>query len=218
MGLVNRSAPGIAAVVTALLLGATACGSDAGAAVRPADAPAPSTAVDQTAKSALAGLIVLPTGFVADPKNTTGPFSTETYLENYSAAPALDRALLLNAGFAEGYRATRLSPDKKKRYVVQLFKADSPAKAKILQAGFWRQESRNHPFRVPGALSNAHAAYDSSTEKNEAIAEASIVAGSLVALLTVRQSAPLGTTIRPDTALITTLAAQQRARLTTKSS
>ncbi|MFB6725637.1 hypothetical protein ACFCV3_36035 [Kribbella sp. NPDC056345] len=203
--------------MTALLLGMTGCGSDAGAAVRPADTPVPKVA-EQTAKSALAGLIVLPRSFGADPKHTTGPFSTESYIANFSADPALDRALLLNSGFVEGYRASRLSPDKKKRYVVELFKAATPAKAKILQDGFWRQEPRNHPFRVPGALSNAHAAYDAGTEKNEAIAEASIVVGSLVALLSVRQSAPLGTSVRPDTALITDLAERQRARLTSNSS
>ncbi|MFC9693673.1 hypothetical protein ACFTSF_34295 [Kribbella sp. NPDC056951] len=204
--------------MTALLLGVTGCGSDAGAAVRPADAPAPTKIVEQTVKSALAGMIVLPRGFVADPKHTTGPFSTETYLANFSAEPALDRALLLNSGFVEGYRASRLSPDKKKRYVVELFKTATPAKAKVLQEGFWSQEPRNHPFRVPGALSNAHAAYDAGTEKNEAIAEASFVSGSLVALLSVRQSAPLGTTIRPDTALISDLTQRQRTRLTTGSS
>ncbi|TDD58284.1 hypothetical protein E1263_19920 [Kribbella antibiotica] len=216
MGLVNRSAPGIAAVVTALLLGVTACGNDAGASVRPAAAPA--AVAEQPAPSALAGLVALPAGYIADPKNTTGPFTTETYLANYSAEPALDRALLLNAGFATGYRATRLSPDKKKRYVIQLFKAANPAKAKILQAGLWRQETRDHPFQVPGALSNAHAAYDAGTEKTEAIAEASFTAGNLVALLSVRQSAPLNTPITPDTALITTQVALQHTRLTSKSS
>ncbi|WP_405055957.1 hypothetical protein OG474_24810 [Kribbella sp. NBC_01505] len=206
--------------MTALLLAVTGCGTDAGAAVRPADAPAPtpSKAVDQTAKSALAGLIVLPRGFIADPKNTTGPFSTETYLANYSAEPALDRALLLNSGFVEGYRATRLSPDKKQRYTIQLFKAATPAKAKVLQEGLWRQEPRTHPFPVTGALTNAHAAYDAGTEKTEATAEASFLSGSLVALLTIRESAPLGTTIRPNTTLISTLTPQQQSRLTTTSS
>ncbi|GAB3934786.1 hypothetical protein GCM10029976_044230 [Kribbella albertanoniae] len=203
--------------MTALLLGVTGCGSDAGAAVRPADTPVPSAAVIEQ-KSTLAGLIALPRGYVADPKHSTGPFGTESYIANFSAEPALDRALLLNAGLTEGYRASRLSPDKKKRYVIQLFKVATPAKAKILQDGFWSQEPRNHPFRVPGALSNAHASYDAGTEKNEAIAEASIVVGSLVALLSVRQSAPLGTSIRPDTALIADLAVRQRARLTSNSS
>jgi len=214
MRAVNRSAPVTAAVVAALLLGATGCGSDAGAAMT----PAPTTTVEQTVSSPLAGLVVLPAGYVPDLKNSTGPFTAETYLANFSAEPALDRALLLNADFAEGYRATRLSPDKKKRYVIQLFKAGSPAKAKILQAGFWRQEPRNHPFRVPDALSNAHAAYDAGSEKTEAVAEASLVGGSFVALLSVRQSGPFNATIRPDTALISTLAAQQRTRLTTQSS
>ena len=204
--------------MTALLLGMTGCGSDAGPAVRPADTPAPTKVVEQTAKSALAGMIVLPRGFVADPKHTTGPFDTDTYVADFSAEPALDRALLLNAGFVEGYHASRLSPDKKKRYVIELFKVATPAKAKILQDGFWRQQPRDHPFRVPGALSNAHATYDAGTEKNEAIAEASFVVGSLVALLSVRQSAPLGTTVRPDTALISDLVVRQRARLTSSSS
>jgi len=212
MGSVKRSA---AAVVTALLLGLTGCGSDAGAAVRPADTPTPTATVEQ---SALAGLIVLPRGFVADPKHTTGPFGREKYLTNFSAEPAIDRALLLNSGFTEGYRASRLSPDKKQRYVVQLFKAATPAKAKILADSFWRQEPRDKPFRVPGALSNAEATYDAATEKNEAVAEAIFVVGTLVAQLTVRQSAPLGTSVRPNTALITDLVARQRARLTSTSS
>ncbi len=212
MGAVKRSA---AAVVTALLLGLTGCGSDAGAAVRPADATAPTAAIEQ---SPYAGLVVLPRGFVTDPKYTSGPFGTESFLANYSAEPAIDRALLLNSGFIDGYRASRLSADKKQRYVIQLFKASTPAKAKALANGFWRQEPRDKPFRVPGALSNAQATYDAATEKTEAVAEATIVVGTMVAQLSVRQSAPLGTSIRPNTALITDLAAQQRARLTSTSS
>jgi len=212
MGAVKRSA---AAVVTALLLGLTGCGADAGAAVRPAEAPATTAAIKQ---SPYAGLIVLPRDFVPDPKHASGPFGIESYLANYSAEPAIDRALLLNSGFVEGYRASRLSPDKKQRYVIQLFKAATPAKAKILADGFWRQEPRTKPFRVPGALSNAQATYDAATEKTEAVAEATFVVGTLVAQLSVRQAGPLGTSIHPNTALIADLAARQRARLTSTSS
>lgn len=200
--------------MTALLLGLTGCGSDAGAAVRPAEVPKPSVA---PVKSPLAGLAVLPRGYIADPKSAPGPFTATSFLAEHSADPALDRALLLNAGFVEGYRASRLSPDKKQRYVVQLFKAATPAKAKTLQEGRWYQTARKHPFRVPGALSDTQSGYDGSHGRNEAVAEASFVVGSLVAELSVHGSAPLGTDVRPDTALITALAAQQQARLTSKS-
>jgi len=219
---VKRTAPGVAAVVTALLLGVTGCGNDAGASTgtlqTPSATKAPAGARDKATKNTLAGLVVLPRGYVGDPRGTTGAFTATTFLGSWSADPALDRALLLNAGFVEGYRASRLSPDKKKQFTVQLFKAASPAKAKALQQGFWSQDTHERGFDVPNALSDARVQYDGGTGQSEAVAEVSFVVGALVAELTIRQTGALGTDPRPDTALLKTLAAQQKARLTTRSS
>ncbi len=218
----KRTAPGVAAVVTALLLGVTGCGNDAGASTgtlqTPSATKSPTAARDKTAQNTLAGLVVLPRGYIADPRNTSGAFTATTFLGNWSADPAIDRALLLNSGFVEGYRATRLSPDKKKRFTVQLFKAATPAKATALQQGFWSQDTHERGFDVPNALSDARVEYDGGTGQSEAVAEVSFVIGALVAELTIRQTGALGTEIRPDTALLTTVAAQQKARLTTRSS
>ena len=160
---------------------------------------------------------MLPRGYVADPRNASGPFTATAYLNTWSADPALDRALLLNASFVEGYRATRLSADRKKRYTVQLFKTGSAAKAKALQKGLWTQGTHDHPFMVPYALSDARVDYDGSTDQSVAVAEASLAIGPVVVQLTVRETGALGTSLTPDTTLITTLAEQQHTRLTATS-
>ncbi|MFD7154874.1 hypothetical protein ACFV9C_09760 [Kribbella sp. NPDC059898] len=218
----TRNAAGVAIAVTALLLGVTACGSDGSTSASAAETPAAKHSAltgtaDKTAKSTLADLVVLPGGYVADPGNPTGAFTATSYLNTWSADPALDRALLLNAGFVEGYRATRLSPDKKKRYTVQLFKTGSAAKAQALQNGLWKQDTHDHPFAVPDALSDANVEYDGGTDQSVATAEASLAIGATVVELTVREAAALGTTLTPDTGLITTLAKDQRTRLTAPS-
>jgi hypothetical protein len=209
-------------VVTALLLGVTGCGSDAGASTgtlqTPSATKSPAAARDQAPKGTLAGLVVLPRGYVAAPQSDSGAFDATTFLGNWSADPAVDRALLLNAGFVEGYRAGRLSPDKKKRFTVLLFKAATPAKAKTLQQGFWSQDTHEADFGVPNALSDARVQYDGGTGQSEAVAEVSFVVGSLVAELSIRETGALGTNLRPDTTLVKALAQQQRARLTTSSS
>jgi hypothetical protein len=209
-------------VVTALLLGATACGNESGTGGTLQAAPEDNTALSGPAakapKSVLAGLIALPRGYVADSRNTTGPFTATTFLSNWSADPALDRALLLNASFVDGYRATRLSPDRKKRFTVQLFKAGSAAKARTLQKGFWNQETHENPFDVPGALSDASVDYDGGAQQNVATAESSLVVGNLLVELTVQESAPIGTGLKADTGLIIALTKQQHTRLTTTSS
>lgn len=218
----TRTAPGVAAVVAALLLGVTACGNDAGASVGSLQPPAAkkshSAPADKKPKGSLAGLVVLPRGYVDDTQNTTGPFTASAFLGNWSAEPATDRALLLNAAFVEGYRTTGLSPDKKKRFTLQLFKAGSAAKARALQRGFWSQETHERSFGVPEALSDAGVEYDGGANQSVATAEVSLVVGTLVAELSVRQTGALGTDLQPDTALLSTLAKQQRARLTPTSS
>jgi hypothetical protein len=218
---VKRSAPGVAAVATALLLGVTGCGTDAGASVSDVSTPTATKSLGPAAKaprSSLAGLIVLPRGYIADSKSGSGPFNAAAFLDNWSAVPAVDRALLLNAGFIEGYRATRLSPDRKKRFTLQVFKAATPAKAKVLQEGFWNQDAHERSFNVPNALTDARVEYDGGTGQSEAVAEASFVVGALVAELTIRQTGALGTNPRPDIALVAALAEQQQARLTSTSS
>jgi len=218
---VKRSTPGVAAVATALLLGVTGCGTDAGASVSDVSTPTATKSLGPAAKaprSSLAGLIVLPRGYIADSKSGSGPFNAAAFLDNWSAVPAVDRALLLNAGFIEGYRATRLSPDRKKRFTLQVFKAATPAKAKVLQEGFWNQDAHERSFNVPNALTDARVEYDGGTGQSEAVAEASFVVGALVAELTIRQTGALGTNPRPDIALVAALAKQQQARLTSTSS
>ena len=209
--------------VTAVLLGVTACGSEDGASASAVQTPAAkhsalSGSAGKTAKSTLAALAALPRGYVADARNAPGPFTATAYLSTWSADPALDRALLLNASFVEGYRASRLSPDKKKRYTVQLFKTGSAAKAKALQQGLWNQDLHDHPFTIPNALSDARIEYDGSTDQSIAIAEASLAVGAVVVELTVRESGALGTSLTPDTALITALAKEQHTRLTATTS
>ncbi|HET6741197.1 MAG TPA: hypothetical protein VFH76_19770 [Kribbella sp.] len=205
-----------------MLLGVAACGNEAGSSASAAQTPkaehsALSGTTGTAAKSALAGLITLPAGYVEDSRNTTGPFTATSYLNTWSADPALDRALLLNANFVEGYRATRLSPDKKKRFTVQLFKTGSATKAKTLQSGLWEQGPHNHAFPLAHALSDARVEYDGGTDQSVAIAEASLIVGPMVVELTVREAGALGTKLTPDTALITTVAKQQRTRLTATS-
>jgi hypothetical protein len=216
---VKRNAAGVAVLVTGLLLGVTACGSEDGGSASAAQTPAAKHSelngtADTASKSALAAVVALPRGYVADTRTGTAPFTATSYLNTWSADPALDRALLLNASFVEGYRATRLSPDKKKRFTVQLFKTGSATKAKVLQNGLWTQDDHSNPFALPGALSDAHVEYDGGTDQSVAIAEATLAIGPVVVELSIREAAALGTTLTPDTALITTLAKEQRTRLT----
>lgn len=218
----KRNAAGVAVLVTGLLLGVTACGTEDGnpaSAAGAAQTPAAkhqelNGTADTSPKSTLAALVALPRGYAADPHNGTGPFTATTYLNTWSADPALDRALLLNANFVEGYRATRLSPDKKKRFTLQLFKTGSAAKAQTLQSGLWTQDEHSHPFNLPGALSDARVEYDGGTDQSVAVAEATFTVGPVVVELSVREAAALGTTLTPDTTLITALAKEQRTRLT----
>ncbi|WUJ75190.1 hypothetical protein OG809_18375 [Kribbella soli] len=213
---------GAAVVVTALLLAVTACGSEDGASASAADTPAAKHSLSgpaEKAKGSLVGLAVLPRGYVADPRaNVTGPFTATGFLNTWSADPALDRALLLNASFVEGYRASRLSPDKKKRFTLQLFKTGSAGKAVVLQKGFWNQDTHEHPFDLPGALSDARVEFDGGTSQSTAVAEASLTVGPMVVEISVREVGAIGSNLTPDTALVTALAKEQRARFTATSS
>ena len=218
----RSQAVGAALVVTALLLSVTACGNEDNTSATAAETPAAKHSLSgpaQKAKGSLVGLAVLPRGYIADPRaNTTGPFTATGFLNTWSADPALDRALLLNASFVEGYRASRLSPDKKKRFTLQLFKTGSAGKAVVLQKGFWNQDNHEHPFNVPGALSDARVEFDGGTSQSTAIAEASFAVGPMVVEISVREVGDLGSDLTPDTALVTALVKQQRARLTATSS
>jgi hypothetical protein len=208
--------------VTTLLLTVTACGNDSGTAAGSLQTPTPKTSAlaapaEKTKKSPLAGLAVLPRGYIADTHGFAGSFTATTFLNSWSSDPATDRALLLNANFVEGYRATRLSPNKKKRFTIQLFKAGSAAKAKTLQQGFWGQDVHESSFDVPDALSDASVQYDGGAGQSVAIAQVSMVVGTLVAELSVQENGALGSNLKPDTALLASLAKQQHARLTATS-
>jgi hypothetical protein len=205
----------------------TGCGNDAGAATTPVGANAPADAgapAPAAAVTGLAGLTVFPEGFLkgsaAEPAQTTGPFTRQSFVDTLSATPAEDLALLLNAGCKEGYQTFRLSPDRRKRVTVQLFKTASKAKAHDLQKGFWSQDEHTKPFAVPGlpeALADAQTGVVGVTGQVEATAEASITVGTMVAEVTVSQSGTLEKTPVPDTKLAATMIKLQQARLTTKS-
>lgn len=226
----RRTAPGVAAALSTLLLASatlTGCGSNAGAATSgstDAANPAPSApAIAATPKSGLAAQVVVPAGYLAadgsDPLELTGPFDARLYLSTLSPVPPEDRALLLNAGFTGGYQAFRTSPDRRKRYTLQLFKTASNAKANRLQQGFWSQENRRNAFVVPGvpaALSDARTVATGIADRSEAIAEVSFVVGTLVAEISVRQTGPVSSNLIPDKALVASIANQQKAALTRK--
>jgi hypothetical protein len=218
---VRRVAPGVAAVVCVGLLGLTGCGNDAGAATTK---EAPAAVAASIPPSPLAGLAVVPGGYLkgsaADPGQLTGPFSRDAFVNTLSASPSEDLALLLNAGCTQGYQAFRTSPDKKKRFTVQLFKTGSKAKAKDLQQGFWGQDAHSERFAVPAApeaLTDARTNVAGAIGQVEAIAEASIVVGAMVARIKVSQMGTIENTPAPDTKLVATLVKLQKDRLTTKS-
>lgn len=222
----RRVAPGVTAVVLVGLTGLTGCGSDAGAATQTGFST-PSAAADVPAKatvSSLAGLAVIPGGFLksssSDPRQLTGPFTRQTFVSNLSGSPAQDHALLLNAGCNEGYQTFRLSPDRRKRVTVQLFKTASKAKALDLQKSFWKQDEHSLKFAVPGvpeALTDARTEVDGVTGQLEAVAAASITVGTFVAEITIRQTGTLEKTPAPDIKLATTILKLQKTRLLTKS-
>ncbi|WP_433016770.1 hypothetical protein [Kribbella sp. CA-294648] len=222
----RRAAPGVAAVLFAGLAALTGCGSDA--LTTPVEAAVPPTAKAATptpaAANALAGLAVAPSGFLKgssdDPRQLNGPFTRQGFVDVLSASPAKDLALLLNAGCTDGYRTFRLSPDRRKRVTVQLFKTRSKAKAQDLQKGFWSQDEHGAPFAVPGlpgALTDARTEVDGVTGKFEAVAEASITVGAMVAEVTVSQTGTIDKPPTPDTKLAATMIRLQQARLTTNS-
>ena len=225
----RRDPLGVAALLCIGLLALTGCTGDAGAATspeaesQPSGAP-PAAGADNGAQSPLGGLVVVPAGYLKgasqDPNQLTGPFSRESFVNTLSPSPAEDLALLLNASVAEGYQAYRISPDRRKRLTIQLFKAGSKSKARTLQQGFWNQDPHNNPFAIPGvdgALSDARVVPGSAVGQVEAIAEASIVVGQLVAEIKVTQVGPVEDAPVADIKLIANLAKQQRDRLTTKS-
>ncbi|WP_343968980.1 hypothetical protein [Kribbella koreensis] len=206
----------------------TGCGNDAGASTAPVGGneqpPAPADAAVPAAAGGLAGLAVVPDGFqkgvAGEPAQVTGPFTRQSFVDTLSASPAEDLALLLNAGCKEGYQTFRLSTDRRKRVTVQLFKAASASKARDLQKGFWAQDEHTKPFAVPGvpgALTDAQTGVAGVTGQIEAVAEASITVGSMVAEITVSQSGTLEKTPVPDIKLATTVVKLQYQRLTTKS-
>jgi hypothetical protein len=131
--------------------------------------------------------------------------------------PPEDKALLLNANFKEGYHAFRTSPDRRERLTVLLFKTGSNGKADVLQQGFWGQDGHSTKFAVPGvpgALSDAKLAVTGDPGRSAATAEVSFVVGDVVAEISVRELGQTGSNLIPDTAVVASLAKQQKDRLT----
>ncbi|MGC4942489.1 hypothetical protein [Kribbella sp. DT2] len=224
----RRTAPGVTVLVVGVLLALPGCtGGDAGAvtsgtanhAAAPAVPSAPPTPA--APKSALAGLIVVPTGYGADARELSGQFTLQSFLGTISGVPAEDRALLLNASFKEGYQAVRVSPDREKQYTIRLFRTGSKRKAQDLRAGFWSQETYTAKYAVPGVpdiRTGRRVTPTGVPDEAEAIAQASFVTGNLLAQITIRQTGPIAGNLQPDTRLATALAQQQYKRLTSKSS
>lgn len=209
--------------VTAVLLLA-GCGNNSGTANGTGDGSGTvksSPPATTAAPTGLAALVVLPTGFLSpvssDPREVSGPFDSSSYLATLSSVPPEDKALLLNASFKEGYRAFRTGPDRRKRLTVELFKTGSKAQADTLQQGFWDQDDHSTKFAVPGvpgALSDAKLAVTGDPGMSAATAEVSFVVGDLVAEISVRELGKSGSSLVPDTALVASLAKQQKDRLT----
>jgi hypothetical protein len=228
---VRRALLGVTAVLLPAVLLA-GCGKDTGTAIGTGTGTGNGTSDGSgTVKSlppattavptGLAALVVVPTGFLApessDPREVSGPFDSSSYLATLSSVPPEDKALLLNASFKEGYHAFRTSPDRRKRLTVQLFKTGSKAKAVVLQQGFWDQDDHSTKFAVPGApgaLSDAKLAVTGDPGQSAATAEVSFVVGDLVAEISVRELGKTGSNLVPDTALVASLAKQQKDRLT----
>ena len=216
----------IAVLLPAVLL--AGCGKDTGTAIGTGNGTSDGSGTAKslppattTAPTGLAALVVLPTGFLApessDPREVSGPFDSSSYLATLSSVPPEDKALLLNASFKEGYHAFRTSPDRRKRLTVQLFKTGSKAKAVVLQQGFWDQDDHSTKFAVPGvpgALSDAKLAVTGDPGQSAASAEVSFVVGDLIAEISVRELGKTGSNLVPDTALVASLAKQQKDRLT----
>jgi hypothetical protein len=220
---VRRAVPGVTAVLlTAVLM--AGCGHDTGTGIGTttgsgtAKSSPPATTAPPTG---LAALVVVPTGYLApessDPRELSGPFDSDSFLATLSSMPPEDKALLLNANFKEGYHAFRTSPDRRERLTVLLFKTGSNAKADVLQQGFWGQDDHSTKFAVPGvpgALSDAKLAVTGDPGQSAATAEVSFVVGNLVAEISVREVGRTGSNLVPDTAVVASLAKQQKDRLT----
>jgi hypothetical protein len=213
-----------------VLIGLSGCGSNAGAATTSGPeaggaAPAPSApAAAKAASGSLAGLVVVPSGYLpgdaADPNEHTGSFTKDYYLNTLSASPAEDRALLLNAGFAEGYQASRTSANRKKHFTVQIFRVASKAKADTLRHGLWDQDTHSRAFAVPGvpeALTDARVVVSTAAGRSEAIAQSSFVVGTLVTEISVSQTGDLTANLTPDIALVAAITKQQKQSLNRKS-
>ncbi|TWD81940.1 hypothetical protein FB561_3064 [Kribbella amoyensis] len=207
------------AVLTAAVLGLTGCaGGDAGASTTTRDVAgtAPEVNAAPTAPTGLAAQIVVPKGYAADPRGSSGTFDLQTFLASISPAPPEDRALLLNAGFKTGYQAVRVSPDRRKQYTVQLFRTSSNRQAKNLQLGLWNQSSHSKKFSVPGVpqvFSDQRVVVTGTVNRSEAIAETSFVVGTTVVRTKVSEVGAVGGTLTPDVTLATTVAQQQHLRL-----
>jgi hypothetical protein len=210
---VRRAVHGVTAVLLVAVL-ATGCGNSSGAA-------RPSSSATTAAPTGLATQVVVPTGYVepqsADPRERSGPFDARSFVATLSPAPPEDKALLLNAGFTEGFHAFWTSPDHRKQLTVQLFKAASPTKAEGLKHGFWDRDDHGVRFAVPGvpgAMSGAKVSVTANPGRSEATAEVTFVVGELVVEIGVRELGQTGSSLTPDITVVAKLAKQQKTRLT----
>ena len=226
-----RRVPRVPALTLAAMLMATGCGGSSGGAPvaapgigpgrRPCPDPCRRRRQGQAAASGLATLVVTPTGFDSPPARTnrekSGSFDIRAFVEDYSAAPHEDRALLMNADFTDGYYAFSASPDRQTQVTLYLFQAGTSAKAATLEQGLWAEGNHGIQFAVPGvpgAKSGAKVMVAATTGRTIATADVSFVVGKVVARIGVRhQFADDARQPVPDTGLAADLARQQHLRL-----
>jgi hypothetical protein len=199
------------AVATTLLAG---CGSQ-----RPEPAPETTDALVKAADD-LTKLLIMPDGFNVRENGSgleaSGPFDTERYLSMHSAAPYLDKPLFAKTRLVDGYYRYLTEEPRLRRMQIYLFRLRSAADAQTLQKELWNRKERGPSFAVPGipgALSAMSVKKTYRPDKTIAEATVSFVSGPLLAMLTVRQTAPLITELAPDTKLAVNSARDQFRKL-----
>jgi hypothetical protein len=211
---VRRFGRATCAIVVATSL-AAGCGTQ-----RPDPAPETTDALMKAADD-LTKLLILPDGFSVPEKATSreasGPFDAERYLAKHSAAPHADKALFAQTKLVDGYYQYLTEAPRLRRMQIYLFRLRTGADAQTLQRGLWRQQERGTPFAVPGvpgALTEMAVTKSYRPDRTNAEATVSFVSGPMLAIITVRQAAPMITELAPDAKLAAVSAKEQFRKLT----
>ncbi|MFC0627336.1 hypothetical protein [Kribbella deserti] len=175
----------------------------------------------QAPASKLAALVVTPSGFRSPAgrtaRETSGPLDSQTFVDQHSTSPYRDRALLLNADFTEGYYANRVSADGRTTARTYLFRAGTPAKARVLQQGFWADSNHGTPLRVPGVpgvQTGTKVEVSAANGRTYAVLETTFSVGRTVVQVLVRRRLTEGEqSLAPNTHPAVTLTQDQYRRL-----